>query len=150
MGAQFFQTVFALVRIFTCINITQDTFNAGAENTGLLMASFFYWNGSLEHLIGCGMLLVCPSCGFSSCFFPSQISHTLNLSFFFFNCRWQIRTIAIIAEGIPEAKTRQLNQKAKELGVTIIGPATVSTIWKSSSFVLVNLSEDNFSEHQII
>lgn len=40
----------------------------------------------------------------------------------------QIRTIAIIAEGIPEAKTRQLNHKAKELGVTIIGPATVGGI----------------------
>lgn len=42
-------------------------------------------------------------------------------------CHLQIRTIAIIAEGIPEAKTRQLNRKAKEFGVTIIGPATVST-----------------------
>lgn len=40
----------------------------------------------------------------------------------------QIRTIAIIAEGIPEAKTRQLNKKAKEHGVTIIGPATVGGI----------------------
>ena len=40
-------------------------------------------------------------------------------------CFSQIRTIAIIAEGIPEAKTRQLNKKAKDLGVTIIGPATV-------------------------
>ena len=38
----------------------------------------------------------------------------------------QIRTIAIIAEGIPEAKTRVLIRKADELGVTIIGPATVS------------------------
>lgn len=42
VGAQFFQTVFALARIFTYISITQDTFNAGAENTGLLMASFCY------------------------------------------------------------------------------------------------------------
>lgn len=40
----------------------------------------------------------------------------------------QIRTIAIIAEGIPEAKTRQLNKKAQEAGVTIIGPATVSSL----------------------
>ena len=39
----------------------------------------------------------------------------------------QIRTIAIIAEGIPEAKTRVLISKANELGVTIIGPATVCT-----------------------
>lgn len=40
----------------------------------------------------------------------------------------QIRTIAIIAEGIPEAKTRQLNKRARDLGVTIIGPATVGGI----------------------
>ncbi|KAI8489901.1 hypothetical protein Bbelb_322620 [Branchiostoma belcheri] len=40
----------------------------------------------------------------------------------------RIRTIAIIAEGIPEAKTRQLNKLASEKGVTIIGPATVGGI----------------------
>merc|ERR1712018_769574 len=40
----------------------------------------------------------------------------------------QIRTIAIIAEGIPENMTRTLNKKAKEKGVTIIGPATVGGI----------------------
>ncbi|XP_078572223.1 ATP-citrate synthase-like isoform X2 [Branchiostoma floridae x Branchiostoma japonicum] len=40
----------------------------------------------------------------------------------------QIRTIAIIAEGIPEAKTRQLNKLASEKGVTVIGPATVGGI----------------------
>ncbi|XP_031568246.1 ATP-citrate synthase-like [Actinia tenebrosa] len=40
----------------------------------------------------------------------------------------QIRTIAIIAEGIPEAKTRILNKKATEKGVVIIGPATVGGI----------------------
>ena len=39
----------------------------------------------------------------------------------------QIRTIAIIAEGIPENLTRQLVKKAKEKGVCIIGPATVIT-----------------------
>lgn len=33
----------------------------------------------------------------------------------------QIRTIAIIAEGIPENYTRKMNKRAKELGVTIIG-----------------------------
>ncbi|KAK7805640.1 hypothetical protein U0070_009789 [Myodes glareolus] len=38
----------------------------------------------------------------------------------------QIRTIAIIAEGIPEALTRKLIKKADQKGVTIIGPATVS------------------------
>lgn len=38
----------------------------------------------------------------------------------------QIRTIAIIAEGIPEALTRKLIKMADKKGVTIIGPATVS------------------------
>ncbi|CAG5111222.1 Oidioi.mRNA.OKI2018_I69.chr2.g5550.t1.cds [Oikopleura dioica] len=40
----------------------------------------------------------------------------------------QIRTIATIAEGIPENKTKLLNKMAKERGVTIIGPATVGGI----------------------
>ena len=40
----------------------------------------------------------------------------------------QIRTIAIIAEGIPENLTRVLIKKARELGVSIIGPATVGGI----------------------
>eukprot|EP00062_Callorhinchus_milii_P018629 gi/632972298/ref/XP_007902588.1/ PREDICTED: ATP-citrate synthase isoform X2 [Callorhinchus milii] len=40
----------------------------------------------------------------------------------------QIRTIAIIAEGIPEALTRKLIKMADEKGVTIIGPATVGGI----------------------
>ena len=33
----------------------------------------------------------------------------------------QIRTIAIIAEGIPENLTRKINKEAASLGVTIIG-----------------------------
>ena len=33
--------------------------------------------------------------------------------------------MAIIAEGIPERITQQLNKKAKDKGVIIIGPATV-------------------------
>ncbi|KAK9302315.1 hypothetical protein QLX08_005728 [Tetragonisca angustula] len=37
----------------------------------------------------------------------------------------QIRTIAIIAEGIPENMTRKLILMAQQKGVTIIGPATV-------------------------
>lgn len=37
----------------------------------------------------------------------------------------QIRTIAIIAEGIPENMTRKLILMANEKNVTIIGPATV-------------------------
>lgn len=37
----------------------------------------------------------------------------------------QIRTIAIIAEGIPENMTRKLILLAQQKGVAIIGPATV-------------------------
>uniref|UniRef100_A0A8C5EFN1 ATP-citrate synthase n=1 Tax=Gouania willdenowi TaxID=441366 RepID=A0A8C5EFN1_GOUWI len=40
----------------------------------------------------------------------------------------QIHTIAIIAEGIPEAQTRKMIKMADEKGVTIIGPATVGGI----------------------
>lgn len=40
----------------------------------------------------------------------------------------QIRTIAIIAEGIPENLTRKLNEAAHEKGVSIIGPATVGGV----------------------
>lgn len=40
----------------------------------------------------------------------------------------QIRTIAIIAEGIPENMTRRLNKLAHQKGVYIIGPATVGGI----------------------
>lgn len=40
----------------------------------------------------------------------------------------QIKTIAIIAEGVPESQTRALNMKANEKGVGIIGPATVGGI----------------------
>eukprot|EP00927_Polykrikos_kofoidii_P066399 TRINITY_DN61_c0_g1_i6.p1 TRINITY_DN61_c0_g1~~TRINITY_DN61_c0_g1_i6.p1 ORF type:complete len:1087 (+),score=161.49 TRINITY_DN61_c0_g1_i6:195-3455(+) len=39
-----------------------------------------------------------------------------------------IRTIAIIAEGVPEQQTRELIQKAEERKVGIIGPATVGGI----------------------
>ncbi|KAI1285088.1 ATP-citrate synthase [Halotydeus destructor] len=40
----------------------------------------------------------------------------------------QIRTIAIIAEGIPENMTRKMNKAAKSKGVTVIGPATVGGV----------------------
>lgn len=40
----------------------------------------------------------------------------------------QIRTIAIIAEGVPERRSRMLIREAHERGVTIIGPATVGGI----------------------
>jgi ATP citrate (pro-S)-lyase len=41
---------------------------------------------------------------------------------------FQIKTIAIIAEGIPENMTRKLILTAKQKGVSIIGPATVGGI----------------------
>ena len=41
---------------------------------------------------------------------------------------FKIKTIAIIAEGIPENKTKKLNKLARDQGVTIIGPATVGGI----------------------
>lgn len=40
----------------------------------------------------------------------------------------QIRTIAIIAEGIPENYTRKIIVKANEKGVSVIGPATVGGV----------------------
>jgi ATP citrate (pro-S)-lyase len=40
----------------------------------------------------------------------------------------QIRTIAIIAEGVPERRAREILFRAKEKGVIIIGPATVGGI----------------------
>lgn len=40
----------------------------------------------------------------------------------------QIRTIAIIAEGIPENLTRKLNMAARSKNVSIIGPATVGGV----------------------
>lgn len=40
----------------------------------------------------------------------------------------QVRTIAIIAEGVPEQQSRQLIREAEEKGVCLIGPATVGGI----------------------
>ena len=48
-----------------------------------------------------------------------------------------IKTIAIIAEGVPERRTRELIAKAKAKGVTLIGPATVGGL-KSGAFKLGN------------
>lgn len=53
----------------------------------------------------------------------------------------QIRTIAIIAEGIPENMTRKLNKLANEKHVSIIGPATVSgmqLIHLATSIIIIN------------
>jgi ATP citrate (pro-S)-lyase len=49
----------------------------------------------------------------------------------------QIRTIAIIAEGVPEAQTKGIIKRAHEKGVTIIGPATVGGI-KPGAFRIGN------------
>lgn len=49
----------------------------------------------------------------------------------------QIRTIAIIAEGIPENCTKVLIKRANEKGVAVIGPATVGGI-KSGCFKIGN------------
>lgn len=49
----------------------------------------------------------------------------------------QIKTIAIIAEGIPENKTRKLCARAKKQGVFIVGPATVGGI-KAGCFKIGN------------
>ncbi|RJE17484.1 ATP-citrate synthase subunit 1 [Aspergillus sclerotialis] len=40
----------------------------------------------------------------------------------------QIKSIAIIAEGVPERRAREIMVTAKEKGITIIGPATVGGI----------------------
>merc|ERR1719421_1146867 len=44
------------------------------------------------------------------------------------DCSDKIKTIAIIAEGVPEQQTRKLIFTAQEKGVGIIGPATVGGI----------------------
>ncbi|KAK2850584.1 hypothetical protein FQN49_005518, partial [Arthroderma sp. PD_2] len=49
----------------------------------------------------------------------------------------QIKTIAIIAEGVPERRAREIMVRAKEKGVTIIGPATVGGI-KPGAFKIGN------------
>lgn len=40
----------------------------------------------------------------------------------------QFRTIALIAEGVPERRAREIQWAAEEKGITIIGPATVGGI----------------------
>ncbi|MCI0497418.1 MAG: ATP citrate synthase [Thermoplasmata archaeon] len=49
----------------------------------------------------------------------------------------QIRTVVIIAEGVPERKMRELIAKAKELGKVIIGPATVGGV-RAGAFKIGN------------
>ena len=40
----------------------------------------------------------------------------------------QLRTIVLIAEGVPERRMKELNAKARKLGKVIIGPATVGGV----------------------
>ena len=49
----------------------------------------------------------------------------------------QMKTIVLIAEGVPERRMRELNAKAKRLGKVIIGPATVGGI-KAGAFKIGN------------
>ncbi|KAI9794347.1 MAG: citrate synthase [Peltula sp. TS41687] len=49
----------------------------------------------------------------------------------------QIRSIAIIAEGVPERRAREILHVAKKKGITIIGPATVGGI-KPGAFKIGN------------
>lgn len=49
----------------------------------------------------------------------------------------QIKTVAVIAEGVPERRTKLLTAKAKRLGKVLIGPATVGGI-KAGSFKIGN------------
>jgi ATP citrate (pro-S)-lyase len=49
----------------------------------------------------------------------------------------QLRTIVLIAEGVPERRMRELNAKARRLGKVIIGPATVGGI-KAGAFKIGN------------
>jgi len=44
------------------------------------------------------------------------------------NIKGQFKTVMVTAEGIPERLARKMNQAARDLGVTVIGPATVGGI----------------------
>ncbi|MBN2515844.1 MAG: ATP citrate synthase [Deltaproteobacteria bacterium] len=49
----------------------------------------------------------------------------------------QLRTIVLIAEGVPERQMRLINAQAKKLGKVIIGPATVGGV-KAGAFKIGN------------
>ena len=49
----------------------------------------------------------------------------------------QIRTVVVIAEGVPERRSKLMAAKARELGKTIVGPATVGGI-KAGCFKIGN------------
>ncbi|MCK5024579.1 MAG: ATP citrate synthase [Thermoplasmata archaeon] len=62
----------------------------------------------------------------------------------------QIKTIIIIAEGVPERRMKELNAKAKELGRVLIGPATVGGI-QAGAFKIANTAGpiDNIVESKL-
>ena len=62
----------------------------------------------------------------------------------------QIKTIVIIAEGVPERRMKELNAKASELGKVIIGPATVGGI-QAGAFKIANTAGpiDNIVESKL-
>mmetsp|Transcript_42461 Transcript_42461/g.92638 ORF Transcript_42461/g.92638 Transcript_42461/m.92638 type:complete len:1108 (+) Transcript_42461:49-3372(+) len=49
----------------------------------------------------------------------------------------KLKTVALIAEGVPERQTRMIIQKAEEMQVAVIGPATVGGI-KAGAFRIGN------------
>lgn len=53
----------------------------------------------------------------------------------------QIKVIALIAEGVPERRTKMIIAKAREKGVTIIGPATVGGL-RAGYFRIGNTAGD--------
>jgi ATP citrate (pro-S)-lyase len=65
----------------------------------------------------------------------------------------QIKTIAIIAEGVPESQTRKFNQVAMKKGVGIIGPATVGGIkvrWGQIPFTNKNAYNSHLSSRIVL
>jgi succinyl-CoA synthetase alpha subunit len=62
----------------------------------------------------------------------------------------KIKTVAVIAEGVPERKARVMAAKAKEMGKWIIGPATVGGI-KAGCFKIGNTAGtiDNIGQSKL-
>jgi ATP citrate (pro-S)-lyase len=89
----------------------------------------FYW-GHKEVLIPCyknmsDAMKKCPTADVVISFASLRSAYESTLETLQYP---QVRTIAIIAEGIPENMTRKMNKAAAAKGVTIIGPATVGGI----------------------
>lgn len=58
---------------------------------------------------------------------------------------FKIRSIAIIAEGIPENLTRQIIKEADKKGVFVIGPATVGDTYYCKILTLVSFINKNIT-----